>query len=162
MTIINKIEQCKPQNISIFLPLQPPWLQRQTICPHWRGHAHPWEAEQEEDICPTLCQIMGIRPSNRALSMLGTVGYFIKRKTGFRHGVSQTQIYHKPVRDISRWHHCHNRKNGTFHANPPDPNMPETTVQALQRLEEILPEAAMENKFAIIKLTSATPPEQLL
>ena len=39
------------------------------------------------------------------------------------------------------------------------PSMYETTVQALQRLEDIFQDAAKENKFANIKLTS---PDQLL
>ena len=41
------------------------------------------------------------------------------------------------------------------------PSMSETTVQTLQRLEEIFQEAAKENKFANIKLTSAPHRKQL-
>ena len=42
------------------------------------------------------------------------------------------------------------------------PSMSKTTMQATQRLEVIFQEAAKENKFANIKITSALPPEQQL
>ena len=42
------------------------------------------------------------------------------------------------------------------------PNMSETIVQALQRLEDIFQKAVKANKFDNIKLTSTPPPEQLL
>ena len=128
-------------------------------CPHLHGHTHPRESKQEEDLCPTLCQIVGVRHGDGALSLLGPVGYFDRVKrvsdTAFVYimnlsgTLADATIVEADKMSQSLQTHMH-------------PNMSETTVQALQRLEDVFQEAAKENKFAHIRLTSAPPPEQLL
>ena len=84
--VVTQIVQCKSKILAHAYLYRPHTYNTKPFVPIGMESLIHKKTEQEEDLCPTLCNILGVRHLDIALTMLGPVNHKNKGKKSARYG----------------------------------------------------------------------------